>query len=114
MESKNEQKRILKQAIHVVDLYRVGQLNFTLFQCLFGTPGVGKTFLTSLILEYCIAKGLKTLRCDSFSRRVRSGGVYIRNLFDIPASKSINNMAPSQLAESAVQKLQFDYTRQTL
>ena len=109
IESYTEQSEILENIVNIIDTYRFAQNNFVPFQSLIGPPGVGKSFLTAILLAYAISKGLRVaVTALAGETAARAGGIYISHLFHIPATNSNDNMVPSKIAESALQKLEYD------
>ena len=109
IDSYTEQSEILQNIVNVIDTYRFAQNNFVPFQSLIGPPGVGKSFLTAILLAYAISKGLRVaVTALAGETAARSGGIYISHLFHIPATNRNENMVPSKIAESALQKLEYD------
>ena len=106
--SHQEQILVLGNVVANLDKYRSGQRNFIPFQTLIGPPGVGKSFLSTLVLCYAVAKGLNVaVTALAGETAARVGGLYINFLFKIPAMGD-QNMNSGRLAETALQKLEYD------
>ena len=109
IETYTEQSEILENKVNIIDTYRFAQNKFVPFQSLFGPPGVGKSFLTAILLAYAFSKGLRVaVTALAGETAARAGGIYISHLFQIPATQNNDNMLPSKIAESALQKLEYD------
>ena len=71
---------------------------------IYGSPGTGKTFLSEIVVLYCLSKGLNMVSTSLMGVRANSlGGIHIHKIFFSPVHNS-SKLSALKRAEYAIEK----------
>ena len=85
-ESFREQQEALRLNISKIDKYidinSQDSMTYLKNMVTYGSPGTGKTFLSEILVLYCLSKGLNTLSTSLMGIRANAlGGIHIHKIF---------------------------------